>query len=451
LVGIALVVLCFHPGYMSADSVDQLTQARSGLYTTHHPPLMAWLWSWLDRVTPGPIGMLVLQNVLFWSALGILAFFTRKMPAILAGGWVLVVGLLPPCFSFIGTIWKDVHLGVWLLFASVLLVLATRYRSRSRWLALASLPFLFYGNAVRPNGLFAMVPLALWAVAVLAPSATRSIQIALGIVLAAALQLSAACVQDHLARGGRSYGFQYTLLYDLSAISVGSGENLLPSHSQRGPTIVTLSRLRQLYTPDNPDPLFFHDEPHLWGTSDPQQVRTTVVRWFGAVMHHPRIYLHHRLEILEGLLGLHSIGYTFHHGIDPNTLGVSLTPSIWNQRAMRYLDSTAKSPLFRSWVYLMLIVAVVGWMAFRRRWLPPEVVALSASAFCYAIPYALISPSQDFRYLWWPVLVALLLPVVALGAVVAREETASRSSPVDMHLDVPTDVADSTSVDEKGT
>jgi len=31
-IGLAAVVVCFRPGYMSADSIDQLHQARSGVY-----------------------------------------------------------------------------------------------------------------------------------------------------------------------------------------------------------------------------------------------------------------------------------------------------------------------------------------------------------------------------------------------------------------------------------
>ena len=67
LIGLAAVVACFYPGYMSSDSVDQLGQARNGIYFPAHPPAMAFVWHWLDLAVPGPLGMLLLQNAMFWG------------------------------------------------------------------------------------------------------------------------------------------------------------------------------------------------------------------------------------------------------------------------------------------------------------------------------------------------------------------------------------------------
>jgi hypothetical protein len=39
LCGLALVAVTYHPGYMSLDSIAQLTQARSGALEDWHPPL----------------------------------------------------------------------------------------------------------------------------------------------------------------------------------------------------------------------------------------------------------------------------------------------------------------------------------------------------------------------------------------------------------------------------
>jgi hypothetical protein len=223
-----------------------------------------------------------------------------------------------------------------------------------------------------------------------------------------------------LTRGRSAYGLQYTLLYDLAAISVGAGENLLPEHLQRGPGGISLARLRELYTPDIPDPLFFGPEPHLPATEDARLVRAIEVQWARAVLQRPDVYARHRLTIVAGLLGLHEIGYTFHHGIDRNDLGVSLTPSPWNRGAMRYLEATAKSPLVRGWVYLVAAAVVLAVLALSQRSFEPAVIALLGSAFLYAVPYAIVSPSQDFRYLWWPVVVSLVLPFIAFGPGASR-------------------------------
>lgn len=69
--GFLLCVVAYYPGYTSPDAVRQLAEARAWSFTDWHPPLMARVWGVPDRVVPGPFGMLVLHNVLFWGALAV--------------------------------------------------------------------------------------------------------------------------------------------------------------------------------------------------------------------------------------------------------------------------------------------------------------------------------------------------------------------------------------------
>ena len=48
-----------YPGYLSFDSGWQLREARTGVFSDWHPPVMAAIWSLVDRVVAGPIGMFV--------------------------------------------------------------------------------------------------------------------------------------------------------------------------------------------------------------------------------------------------------------------------------------------------------------------------------------------------------------------------------------------------------
>src|SRR5687767_2684643 len=84
LFGLAVTVAVFYPGYMSPDSISQLMQGRRGLYSDWHPPVMAWVWGMVDRVVAGAAGMLMLHNVLFWSALAVVAClrFRRRWLAV---------------------------------------------------------------------------------------------------------------------------------------------------------------------------------------------------------------------------------------------------------------------------------------------------------------------------------------------------------------------------------
>jgi hypothetical protein len=57
LVGIIVTVAIFYPGYLSPDSLVQLSQGRSGVFNDWHPPVMSWLWGIFDRMIPGPLAM----------------------------------------------------------------------------------------------------------------------------------------------------------------------------------------------------------------------------------------------------------------------------------------------------------------------------------------------------------------------------------------------------------
>src|SRR6187551_2782850 len=102
LFGFLVVWWVYRPGFMSWDSVVQLRQARAGAFTDDHPPIVALIWRSLDRLWPGPIGMLILFDGLFWIGLAVF-FRLLRWPL-----WARAVGLLvaafqPAVFMLLGT------------------------------------------------------------------------------------------------------------------------------------------------------------------------------------------------------------------------------------------------------------------------------------------------------------------------------------------------------------
>ena len=177
IAGLLTTVIVFAPGYMSPDSVDQLAQGRSGRYGDWFPPVMSWLWGRLDRAVPGPLGMLVFHNLLFWSGLGLwVALVAPRWSLIVKCLMLLVIGFFPPIFLLLSTIWKDVGMAAAFLFASALLLYAERRRSLAS--LVLSLPALWYGVAVRHNAAIAALPLTLYAgfigLTLLAPRPART-------------------------------------------------------------------------------------------------------------------------------------------------------------------------------------------------------------------------------------------------------------------------------------
>src|SRR4051794_3012093 len=94
ILGLVVTCVVFYPGYMTDDSITQLRQAREGYYGDWHPPIMAWIWRILDRIIPGPFGMVLFHNLLFWTGLSFIAYLTT-LTHLGAAASVLFVGLFP--------------------------------------------------------------------------------------------------------------------------------------------------------------------------------------------------------------------------------------------------------------------------------------------------------------------------------------------------------------------
>ena len=76
-IGFVGFVLYGFPGFMSTDSVNQLHEARTGLYSNAHPPLMAAQWTVLDAIVSGPLLMLLLQGgLMLWGLYALLRAHT---------------------------------------------------------------------------------------------------------------------------------------------------------------------------------------------------------------------------------------------------------------------------------------------------------------------------------------------------------------------------------------
>src|SRR3954470_14873666 len=86
LIGWLWFLVYAYPGYMSADSLWQLNQARAANYNDWHPPMMAFMWRYLDKIVAGPILMLALQSMTFLIGLYVLLskVMSRRAAAITA-------------------------------------------------------------------------------------------------------------------------------------------------------------------------------------------------------------------------------------------------------------------------------------------------------------------------------------------------------------------------------
>src|SRR5882672_1686659 len=90
----AIVIIYAFPGEMTQDSFDHLREARDGIYTDAHPPLIDVLWKILDTIISGPILMLLFQTGFLLAGLYLIFryFFEPRRSA----WWTAFVFVIPP-------------------------------------------------------------------------------------------------------------------------------------------------------------------------------------------------------------------------------------------------------------------------------------------------------------------------------------------------------------------
>jgi hypothetical protein len=415
LAGFVLTLAAFYPGVMAPDSIDQWAQGHAWDFYEAHPPVMSALWGLLDRVWPGPAGMLVLHNALFWGAAALFWRLTRDRSPSLALAFA-AFGFMPQVLAHLGSVWKDVGLGASLLLASALLYGAGR--GGRRFFLFAACPLLFYGYGVRLNAAPAVLPLALWSGFVacrlfprLAARAQsfRLLPVMLGLAYFFILTAAVTLTSRALTGGRTLYVYQQIMLHDLAAVSKETGRTQFPEYITRSEEF-SAERVSEQYSTEWINTLIYGEPPPLRLTFNPEEVRSLRAAWWRAVSQNKAAYLAHRWAIFRNLTGL-GTPYVY-KSFNPSTgqnnpPQFRQTPNALTRALTSYFFLFSNSPLFRGFLWILLCLAL-AYFSLRLRLSGDlgAVFALSSSGLLYAAAYFFVTPSSDFRYLWWTVLAA---------------------------------------------
>ena len=432
LAGFILSLVINYPGFMSYDSVQQLLEARAGVYSDLHPPFMAFVWHFTDKIVPGPFGMLIVETALLWCGTYLISlfWFSDAHPILRLAPCLLV--FYPPIFGISGVIWSDIIMWAFLTLAIGMagaikpVSAATGYRCIAKF-ALGSM-FLFAAILCRHNALIAVMPLvALGVVRGLGADRSPRWLVAgsvIGASVFAAMLFGATLVNNALT----SYSAQQWHLcafFDIAGVIHG-----LPDADEqkaiydRLPAQVrgsgSLENLIHTYSPENVETLVqpehpaFRPEPFTQNKivveeSDltAQDRRALTNLWLETVFHHPLAWLRHRISVFEAVAGFHDDLWNMvfmrpngfpdwvariygHHNPELNLF----------QKGVNWVLSHLSEHLFfwRPWCYLVLTVLLIGaCLAFRT----PERIAITliaASGLAHEGGLFLFAPGADFRY-----------------------------------------------------
>jgi hypothetical protein len=386
---------------------------------------MTALWSLMLRLSANPATLLCLNLAMFWAGLT-LCLEAVNARAVTRLVLMLGLGLMPLTLVEMAHLLTDAHLTAVLVLATGLAVWGLRaLRPAPLWLSLA---MLIYAGAVRYNALAATLPLGALLAGRIVRVATHRRAVALVSAIAVAvLSLGVGFALDRTMVTDRVTAWQTIALWDLAAMSVDSGELLLPSFTHGAGLTVTELRKPGFFDPTANTYLFqgthtgMRDglgEPYT-----PAQLRELRWAWIHAVLRFPGAYIRHRLRTFWLLIGPHRGTY---YGApyfvsrtqyrDNPPLPNAVEPG-FQQIFYALAFILRPSWIFAALPYLLLSVAalVIG-VARRHSLLGQLAVAVASGALLYAAGFLPLAPAADLRYLTWPIVAGPLALSLALFA-----------------------------------
>src|SRR2546423_14227608 len=107
VLGFALTVVLFFPGYLTNDATFIYQYMRDWRFGDWQSPLMSMLWWVIDPISPGPGSMLLLVAFSYWLGFAPAGIALGRR-SVLLGVVGPLVGLVPSSFMMLAMIWRDI-------------------------------------------------------------------------------------------------------------------------------------------------------------------------------------------------------------------------------------------------------------------------------------------------------------------------------------------------------
>jgi hypothetical protein len=433
LLPVFLTVLVFWPGHMSADTLDEAFQASTGKINNQHAALLVWGWHVLWPLGVGP-GWLLFGQV-FCFVVGMYLILRAAFKPIPAAVIAALIQLSPPIFGLTAWVGRDMWFLSFLTLTFGLLVRTIQrpWPARGWWLA-ATMVLSWLTLAARPNASSAVIVVLVPVAAMLLdrrgkllPDRRRVVRggmyFVAGLALTVAMVLSQTALS--LAIGVKSgHPEQYTMIYDLSALSVKQHKDLFPASVVPPAKLTSLEQhfnvddvVGETYVPNAPVPVPLTNARY-------KAVRKN---WISQVTGHPFGYLKMRAKLFFRQIGVTRRPiWIFHPVIDPNTFGYRTKFPALDDAADDYVTAFAHPNLdgtviHRAWIYL--IFAVIGVFVLLRRKREAALMAvggLALAALLIQVGYFFGAMGTQFRFEHGPIAFCMITIAVLARLAVTR-------------------------------
>lgn len=440
LVGFLIHFGFMYPGFMCYDAVNQILEAREGVYSDWHPPLMAIIWRLIEKVVPGPAGMLFLQIGLIWigTFLVFRAFF-KPYGTKIAAPLLCLLPFLPPVFGISGAILKDILMwGVLLVAFGVAGHITGKNNqtpSVTTLLCAITVSVLWLAILLRHNAFFATIPILGFAIFRLYPkdSLLGLIRAAIsGAVIAAGLFVLSGAINNRLS-DRHTHPWVANAAFDTAGIikrlekrdeqqalfdrlastldATGAVEPLLKAYTPMYWREIFKTTPPTLQLPSNA----MGAQLHGFESLSEAQLQALHRLWIRSILAEPDLWLSHRLAVSEYVLGLVPDS-TWSPVIMAKEFPTDLEQAYGTHPEATKLQEKIETELlslidywfFQPWPYFVISVGVLLTALSRSVTANLDVICLASSALLYEFSLLLAAPSPDFRYSHYMIFCTLL-------------------------------------------
>lgn len=324
ILAIFFLLHLFHvwPGTLEPDSNAQYQQAILGQYGDHHPPMMSFVWHYMLKLCDGPGLMLSLQLSFIYISVALLLHIQNKLipDAKNIGLLILCFPFYPQILIYSHIILKDSQFTFSFLLASTILAYYTLDEKKPSWyMLLCWLVLVIYGAAVKYQGQFCAIVLAIWMGSLLRKESNLLTKLISGLAIYAVIFGSIHTINNILVpQKEKSNAWQYVKLYDLAAISIATKEDLIPTFNKT--LSFTVEKLTSRFKYPAVDPYIYSEDNILRSTKIDSEMRILEDTWWSMVLKHPMYYMKHRAINMAYTL-LSRPGYTYAEHIFNNVQG----------------------------------------------------------------------------------------------------------------------------------
>ncbi len=391
----------FSPGFMSSDTVDQYTQARTCQYSDWHPVAMTALWSLFMKVHYGPQTMLFMQLGMFWLACYLFAGFLGRFFGLV---FLLIAIVSPFVQNFPGYIIKDVQMSFsWLLASVIIIDNLVNKKTAGALQKIVTLGLILYGALIRVDALPGYIPLfVLWCLQFSFFKRRTLLCAMTGILLLFAVQYGIRM----LVKPTKGYAERKLYMHDLAGIYKETGEDVFPVELYTVMPGFDTAYIAARYHAATYDHIWWNgDNKATQPPASPEFMPALKSAWIKAITKHPGVYLQNRwdgflyyLKIKDrnGFLAI------YHPWVDKNDYNIELKKDNWHVYYRDWIEGYRHTLWMQPWFWMLMNILLLPFVFLVGSHHRFVYASMLLSSLLYRLPqFFIFQTDTDYRYFYW--------------------------------------------------